>query len=91
MARHILFTSQKGGVGKSTLARSTAVALADVGRKVRLADFDVEQRTCLSWYAQRQARRLEPTIAAAKFAKQSACRSGPLWGLQTFWVRFRAS
>jgi chromosome partitioning protein len=71
MARHILFTSQKGGVGKSTLARSTAVALACAGRNVLLADFDVEQRTCLRWHAQRQARRLEPAIAVAKFSKES--------------------
>jgi len=71
MARHVLFTSQKGGVGKSTLARSTAVALACGGRKVLLADFDAEQRTCLHWHAQRQARRLEPTIAAAKFSKEA--------------------
>src|SRR5215207_6932852 len=71
MARQILFTSQKGGVGKSTLARSTAVALACAGRKVLLADFDVEQRTCLRWQAQRQARHLEPAIAAAKFTKPS--------------------
>ena len=71
MARQILFTSQKGGVGKSTLARSTAVALACAGRKVLLADFDVEQRTCLRWHAQRQARHLEPAIAVAKFSKES--------------------
>jgi chromosome partitioning protein len=71
MARHILFTSQKGGVGKSTLARSTAVALACAGRSVLLADFDVEQRTCLRWHAQRQARRLEPAIAVAKFSKEA--------------------
>ena len=71
MARHILFTSQKGGVGKSTLARSTAVALACSGRNVLLADFDVEQRTCLRWQAQRQARRLSPTIAVAKFSKEA--------------------
>jgi chromosome partitioning protein len=71
MARHILFTSQKGGVGKSTLARSTAVALACSGRNVLLADFDVEQRTCLRWHAQRQARRLEPTIDVAKFSKEA--------------------
>jgi len=69
MARHILFTSQKGGVGKSTLARSSAVALTCTGRKVLLADFDVEQRTCLRWQVQRQARRLEPAIVVAKFSK----------------------
>jgi chromosome partitioning protein len=71
MARHILFTSQKGGVGKSTLACSTAVALAYAGRKVLLADFDVEQRTCLRWQARRQARRLQPAIEVAKFSKES--------------------
>jgi chromosome partitioning protein len=71
MARHILFTSQKGGVGKSTLARSTAVALASTGRKVLLADFDVDQRTCLQWQAQRQARRLEPAIDVQKFSKEA--------------------
>src|SRR5262245_16946437 len=71
MTRHILFTSQKGGVGKSTLARSIAVALASSGRKVLLADFDVEQRTCLRWHAQRQARCLEPSIDVAKFSKEA--------------------
>jgi chromosome partitioning protein len=70
MARHILFTWQKGGVGKSTLARSTAVALACAGRKVLLADFDDAQRTCLRGQAQRQARRLEPAIHVAKLAKE---------------------
>jgi chromosome partitioning protein len=70
MACHILFTSQKGGVGKSTLARSTAVALADAGRNVLLADFDAEQRTCLRWQAQRLARRLKPAIAVEKIGKQ---------------------
>jgi chromosome partitioning protein len=71
MARHILFTSQKGGVGKSTLARSTAVALACEGRRVLLADFDVDQRTCMRWQGQRLARRLEPAIAVEKFSKES--------------------
>jgi chromosome partitioning protein len=71
MARQILFTSQKGGVGKSTLARSTAVALASTGRKVLLADFDVEQLTCMRWQAQRKARHLEPSVDVAKFSKES--------------------
>src|SRR5262252_9926015 len=70
MARRILFMSQKGGVGKSTLARSTAVALAFAGRKVLLADFDVEQRTCLRWLAQRQARALTPAIEVIAFSKE---------------------
>ena len=70
MPRRILFTSQKGGVGKSTLARSTAIALAYAGRKVLLADFDVDQRTCMRWQAQRVARALAPTIDVAAFSKE---------------------
>jgi len=70
MPRRILFTSQKGGVGKSTLARSAAVALAYAGRKVLLADFDVDQRTCMRWQAQRVARALTPAIAVAAFSKE---------------------
>jgi chromosome partitioning protein len=70
MPRRILFTSQKGGVGKSTLARTTAVALAYAGRRVLLADFDVEQRTCMRWQAQRVARALEPRIEVETFSKE---------------------
>ena len=69
MARRILFVSQKGGVGKSTLARSVAVALACAKRKVLLADFDIDQGTCLRWQVQREARRIEPKIDVAKFSK----------------------
>jgi chromosome partitioning protein len=70
MPRRILFTSQKGGVGKSTLARSAAVALAYAGRRVLLADFDVDQRTCMRWQAQRVARALTPAIEVAAFSKE---------------------
>src|SRR5262249_58687636 len=70
MTRRILFTSQKGGVGKSTLARSTAIALAYADRKVLLADFDVDQRTCMRWQAQRVARALAPTVDVAAFSKE---------------------
>jgi chromosome partitioning protein len=70
MPRRILFTSQKGGVGKSTLARSTAIAVAYAGRKVLLADFDVDQRTCMRWQAQRVARALEPRIEVEAFSKE---------------------
>ena len=70
MPRRILFTSQKGGVGKSTLARSIAVSLAYLDRRVLLADFDVEQRTCLRWQHQRLARALKPAIEVTAFSKE---------------------
>lgn len=47
------FVSQKGGVGKSTLARAAAVALSRDGYRVRLADLDPQQQTSLEWYKRR--------------------------------------
>ncbi len=69
MGRRILFTSQKGGVGKSTLARSLGVALAEQGRRVLLADFDSFQGTCLRWRDQRAARGISPSLDARAFEK----------------------
>lgn len=40
MTHRIVITSQKGGVGKTTVALHLAVALADRGRSVLLADLD---------------------------------------------------
>lgn len=45
--------SQKGGVGKSTIARGVAVALTSEGYKVRLADLDTAQGTSVEWYRRR--------------------------------------
>jgi chromosome partitioning protein len=44
----VSFISQKGGVGKSTLARALAAVAAHVFR-VRLADLDVKQATVTEW------------------------------------------
>ena len=43
------FVSQKGGVGKSTLARAVATVAAAGGVKVLLADLDPQQATVLRW------------------------------------------
>jgi chromosome partitioning protein len=40
MARRIVIASQKGGVGKTTVALNLAVALAERGRRTLLADLD---------------------------------------------------
>lgn len=45
--------SQKGGVGKSTIARGVAVALTRDGYRVRLADLDTAQGTSVEWYRRR--------------------------------------
>jgi len=63
----VSFVSQKGGVGKSTLARLLAVGAAYRGHKALLADFDLEQLTCVEWNAVRQRGEIEPEIDARSF------------------------
>ena len=65
--RLISFVSQKGGVGKSTLARLLAVGAAHRGHKTLLADFDLEQLTCVEWNATRMRNSVEPEIDARPF------------------------
>jgi chromosome partitioning protein len=61
------FVGQKGGVGKSTLARVLAVAAARAQRRVLLGDFDLEQLTCVEWSALRMRQGIEPEIEARAF------------------------
>ena len=61
------FVEQKGGVGKSTLARVLAVAAARQEYKVLLADFDLEQLSCVEWSALRLRSGIEPDIEARVF------------------------
>ena len=61
------FVSQKGGVGKSTLARVLAVGAIHRGRKTLLADFDLDQLTCVEWGAARLRSGIEPEIDARAF------------------------
>jgi len=61
------FVGQKGGVGKSTLARVLAVKAAHEGRRVLLGDFDLEQLSCIEWSATRLRNGIEPDIEARAF------------------------
>ncbi len=61
------FVSQKGGVGKSTLARVLAVGAIHRDRKTLLADFDLDQLTCVEWGALRMRASIEPEIDARAF------------------------
>jgi chromosome partitioning protein len=63
----VSFVSQKGGVGKSTLARLFAVGAAHRGLKPLLADFDLDQLTCVEWSAIRMQHAIEPDIDARAF------------------------
>ena len=61
------FIGQKGGVGKSALARVLAVAAAKQGQKVIIADFDLEQLSCVEWSATRLREEVSPEIEARPF------------------------
>src|SRR3954462_11048241 len=63
----VSLVSQKGGVGKSTLARVLAVEFSKVGWSVKIADLDVAQGTATKWKARRDMSGLQPDIAIEKF------------------------
>jgi chromosome partitioning protein len=48
------FVSQKGGVGKSALARALATTTASVHTNVKIADLDVRQETVKRWEERRE-------------------------------------
>jgi len=56
------FTNGKGGVGKTALACSYAVARAKLGADVVLMDVNDEQRTALAWSQVREHNSLLPKI-----------------------------
>ena len=60
--------SQKGGVGKSAIARLIAREYAASGWAVRVADFDVKQMTTTEWAARRLAAGLEPVVEVQAYA-----------------------
>ncbi len=53
MAYILSFISQKGGVGKSTLARLVARQYAAADYIVKIADLDTKQTTSTKWYTRR--------------------------------------
>lgn len=56
--------SQKGGVGKSTLARLIAQTYAKGGWQVKIADFNTKQKTSVDWTAARMQAGIKPEIHA---------------------------
>jgi chromosome partitioning protein len=67
MATVIAFVSQKGGVGKSTLARALGREGVASGLSVKLADLDPQQGTAVDWQRLRLAAKIEPNISVEVF------------------------
>lgn len=67
MASIIAVVSQKGGPGKSTIARALATAFAAAGWQTEIADMDIDQGTATSWQQRRLRAGVEPTITVRQF------------------------
>lgn len=63
----ISFISQKGGVGKSTLARLAAVELAAAGWRAMIADLDTAQGTSTEWHRIREGEAADPAVTVIPF------------------------
>ena len=63
----ISLISQKGGVGKSALARLLAVEITKAGWSAKIADLDPAQGTSTKWKARRDMAGLSPDVAVEKF------------------------
>ncbi|WP_409562734.1 AAA family ATPase [Hyphomicrobium sp. MC8b] len=59
--------SQKGGVGKSTIARLLGREMAAGGLRVKIADLDIQQATSYHWAKRRAEAKLEPEVRIETF------------------------
>lgn len=66
--------SQKGGVGKSTLARLIARTYAVAGWTVKICDFNTTQLTSAKWAKVRDKNQIEPHIAAESYTSPTALK-----------------
>lgn len=77
--------SQKGGVGKSTLARLIAQAYASAEWRVKIADFNTKQLTSAEWAGLRLAAEIKPEIPAEAFGNvRKALNQGTHYDLMVF-------
>ncbi|NJL71001.1 MAG: ParA family protein [Candidatus Competibacteraceae bacterium] len=59
--------SQKGGAGKSTIARLLAVEAAKLGKHTKIADLDLTQATSVTWNNRRMQINRQPALEAQTY------------------------
>jgi chromosome partitioning protein len=74
----ISLLNQKGGVGKSSLARALAVEFARNGWGVHVADLDRAQQTFFKWSQRREEEGIKPAIETALYADPKAALKASL-------------
>src|SRR5215472_15220723 len=65
----VSMVSQKGGVGKSTLARLLAREFAAQEWRVKIADLDISQGTSFQWRARRLQHQIDPDVPVEQFGR----------------------
>ena len=85
MALVIGAIAQKGGVGKSTIARAIAREYAANEWAVKLADMDLSQGTSFRWHERRLKNGIEPGLSVEQFRDvRSALKSAQSFDLLVF-------
>jgi len=85
MTYKLAMVAQKGGVGKSTLARIIAVEATKGGLRTKIADLDTQQTTCVKWTARRAQNGIDPQIRAEPFRTvEQALQDAPSFDLYIF-------
>jgi len=64
----VSLVSQKGGVGKSAIARLLAVEYVRAGWSVKIADLDTMQGSTTKWKSRRDKNDIKPEIPVEKYA-----------------------
>ncbi|MGL1888696.1 MAG: ParA family protein [Reichenbachiella sp.] len=67
MSKKVGIISQKGGVGKSTMARGLAREYAKSEWQVLIADLDTSQSTSFEWNSRRMSNDVDPFISVQQF------------------------
>jgi chromosome partitioning protein len=67
MATVVAFVGQKGGVGKSTLARALATSAMRAGMAIKTVDLDPQQATITVWAQTRDRHKVSPSIKVDVF------------------------